>query len=292
MSSHIQPANVMSNEHPIDAVRSLPIALSVAPKCPPAWTRTVSEHLGFVRTLPLFNGLPESAFDEIAGFARRRVFAREELLFLQGHQAVSLIVLQSGCVKHTQIGTNGTEVLLRFSGAGDVVGIGGESALTTHHCSARAMEATRALSWDRQLIANLMLRYPQLGNNMIQILYRRIEELEERFREMATEKIARRLSLVLTRLVDQIGKPSDGGIQICIRREELAQMTGSTIFTISRLLSSWSERGLVVPRRESVVICSPALLKFEILCPARIEKSPAPKTEFASTLAPSGGLTQ
>jgi CRP-like cAMP-binding protein len=80
---------------------------------------------------------------------------------------------------------------------------------------------------------------------------------------MATENVATRLSLVLGRLLQQIGKPTEIGIRISIRREELAQMTGTTISTVSRLLSGWSEQGLVVPRRESVVVSHPENLVCE-----------------------------
>jgi len=52
----------------------------------------------------------------------------------------------------------------------------------------------------------------------------------------------------------QVGREQNGGIQIYLSREELAQMTGTTLFTISRILSKWSEDGFIEPRRESVVI--------------------------------------
>jgi CRP-like cAMP-binding protein len=62
------------------------------------------------------------------------------------------------------------------------------------------------------------------------------------------------LALALLRLVKQVGKPAHGGMEICLSREELAQMTGTTLFTISRLLSKWGEEGFVLPRREAVVV--------------------------------------
>jgi CRP-like cAMP-binding protein len=77
---------------------------------------------------------------------------------------------------------------------------------------------------------------------------------------VATEKVARRLALTLLRLLKQIGKQTHGGIQVSLSREELAQMTGTTLFTISRILSKWSEEGFVVPRREAVVVRDPKRL--------------------------------
>src|SRR5579863_4474634 len=203
---------------------------------------------------PFFAGLPHQVTAEIASYARTRQFLRNELLFMQGHPFLALILLQSGSVKHTQVGPNGTEVLLRVSGKGEIVDFQAEARCCVHTCSARAIEFSRALVWDYRRIEVLALRYPRLRDNITHLLCRKLEELEERFREMATEAAPIRLSLALARLVQQIGKPSQMGIQVHVRREELAQMTGSTIYTISRLLSGWSEQGFVVPRRESVVI--------------------------------------
>src|SRR5262249_48241249 len=105
--------------------------------------------------------------------------------------------------------------------------------------------------------------YPQLENNVAHVLFRQLEELEVRFRELATEKVPQRLSLVLVRLLHQIGKPSKLGIQISVRREDLAQMTGSTMCTVSRLLAGWCERGWMVHARESVIVRDPEQLMCE-----------------------------
>jgi len=202
----------------------------------------------------LFAGLSPRECTEIISCARTRTFARNELLFSQGQPVRCLIVLQSGSVKHTQVSENGSEVLLRMSGTGDAVNIQGESESCSHTCSARAIEPCKTLVWEYSRLQLLLMQYPQIRRNMSRILAGRLQELEERFREVATEKVARRLALVLLRLIKQIGKPEKDGIQVSLSREELAQMTGTTLFTISRLLSRWSEQGFVTPRREAVLI--------------------------------------
>lgn len=247
------------------AQRSFRIPVSPVPHSVSA----AADLLESIRSSPLFACLPEHATVEIATCARSRAFARNELLFVQGQPMIALILLQSGCVKHTQVGPSGTEVLFRFSGSGEIVDIRSESGGYGHSCSARAMENCRTLVWDYRRIEGFTARYPQLANNISHLLYRKLEELEQRFREMATENVAARLGLVLARLLQQIGKRTDTGIQISIRREELAQMTGSTIYTISRLLSEWSEQGVVVPGREWVVVSHPEKLIREDPPPLR-----------------------
>jgi CRP/FNR family transcriptional regulator, nitrogen oxide reductase regulator len=202
----------------------------------------------------LFAGLTPRECMEIASCAKARTFARDELLFMQGQPIHSLVLIQSGSVKSTQLSTGGDEVILWMNGSGDVMGMPGSGASCSHTCSARAMEQCKALVWEYSRLQSLLAEYPQIRKNMSQILSNRLSELEERFREVATEKVAKRVALALLRLLKQIGRQLPGGIEVSLSREELAQMTGTTLFTISRLLSRWGDQGFVFPRREAVII--------------------------------------
>jgi CRP-like cAMP-binding protein len=61
-------------------------------------------------------------------------------------------------------------------------------------------------------------------------------------------------------MMHQVGRQVNGGTEICISREELAQLTGTTVFTVSRLLSDWDRQGVVAARREVVSIRNLAAL--------------------------------
>jgi CRP-like cAMP-binding protein len=233
----------------VGAERSSAVPRSALPVNP-----NMAENMVLMCGSALFTGLSPRECAEIVSCARARTFARDELLFTQGQPVRSLIVLQSGSVKQTQVSENGSEVLLRMSGTGEAVNIQGESGSCSHTCSARAMEQCKALVWEYNRLQALVTQYPQIRKNISQILAGRLRELEERFREVATEKVAKRLALVLLRLIKQIGKPEVDGIQVSLSREELAQMTGTTLFTISRVLSKWADQGVVTPRREAVLI--------------------------------------
>jgi CRP-like cAMP-binding protein len=82
-----------------------------------------------------------------------------------------------------------------------------------------------------------------------------LRELEDRFHEVATGKVGPRVALQLLRLLKTIGRPVRAGVEVELSREELAQMTGTTLFTVSRLLSAWEALGVVKPRREVAAVC-------------------------------------
>ena len=181
-------------------------------------------------------------------------FARDEILFTQGQSSRSLVMIQAGSVKISQLSSSGNEVILRMTGVGDPVGMPADSASCRHSCSARAMEQCHTLVWEYSKLQVLLAQYPQIGKNVSNILLNQLTELQERFREVASEKVAQRVALALLRLIKQVGKPANGGVEVSLSREELGQMTGATLFTISRLLSKWGEEGFVLPRRGAVVV--------------------------------------
>jgi CRP-like cAMP-binding protein len=220
----------------------------------------IAERVVLMCASALFSGLSSRECLEIASCARVRTFARNEILFAQGQPVRNLVLIQTGSVKLTQLSQNGSEVILWMNGTGESVGIPAESSSGSHSCSARAMEQCKALTWEYARLQNLLAEHPQLRKNVSQILVQRLNELEERFREVATEKVARRVALTLMRLLKHLGTQTPDGVEVALSREELAQMTGTTLFTISRILSRWSEEGFVVPRREAVVIRDPRRL--------------------------------
>jgi CRP-like cAMP-binding protein len=164
-------------------------------------------------------------------------------------------------VKLTQVSPDGNEVILWINGHGESMGMQAEDSFGLNSCTAKVVERCRVMIWEQARVIALLGKCQRLGRNLNQILSHRLQELETRFREVATERVANRLAMTLLRLQARIGKPCEGGIELSLSREELAQMTGTTLFTISRLLSKWGEDGIITPRRQAVVVRDPSRLQ-------------------------------
>jgi CRP/FNR family transcriptional regulator, nitrogen oxide reductase regulator len=230
---------------------------------PPAVTASVlEERMGLLNASPLCVGMSHDEVLKIASCARPKAFGRDESLFMQGQPARCLLLIRTGSVKVTQISSGGNEVILWMYGRGSVLGALSEPAGGRHPSSARATEPATALVWDCATLESLMEVCPRIRQNLSQVLMTRLHELEERFREVATEKVPRRLALALLRLSKHVGKKVTEGVEVSLSREELAQMTGTTLFTISRILSQWAREEFVESRRESVLLRDPGRLEF------------------------------
>ena len=202
----------------------------------------------------LFFGIPPADHARIFAAAHRKEFQRGEMLYIEGDPVHQIMMLTSGFVKITQLGMRGTEVILTVGVPGDVLGTVGLFSTGKHGTTAQSFRSCQAFAWEAPLFRNMVEDRPVLHNNMVTIMGEYLRELEERFREVATEKVAQRVARQLVRLATRIGRNSDNVIEIGISREEVAQMTGTTLFTVSRLLSAWKARGFVKPRREAVEI--------------------------------------
>ena len=220
----------------------------------------VAPREALVRHSPLFSDVPGRECREILSAAHEKRFSRRETLFLEGDPVRQVILLTSGTAKVVQFGQNGTEVILALRGPGDVVGTTGLRSESRHCAMAQTLAPATALVWDATVFEAVSRRYLTLGTNITYILCQQLHELEQRFREISTERVSARLSHQLVRLLKQIGRRVQGGVEIRLSREELAQLTGTTLFTVSRLLSDWDHRGFVSTRREAVSVLNPQAL--------------------------------
>ena len=216
-----------------------------------------------IESAPLFTGVSPEDFRRISAAARLKRLSRGEMLYSEGDTVEQVLLLISGGVKTTQVGPKGLEVILRLSAPGDVLDAVGLFSTGRHYTTAQAIRGCGALAWQAGIFKNLLGGLPVIHQNMIRFVSCHLHELEERFRELATERVAPRVARQLIRLQEQVVSPREGEVEIRLAREGLAQLTGTTLYTISRLLSAWEAHGLVTCRRESVMISdAPALRRI------------------------------
>ncbi len=210
--------------------------------------------------IPLFHGLDAAGLAAAAADARLVRVAAGRSFFREGERARVFYVLDRGRVKFTQISAEGHEVILRVIGPGEP--FGGVAAFVenaTYPVTARAVEPSEAHAWDGSRILALMHRFPTIAINAARMIAERHHELQRQHRELMTERVEQRIARALLRLADHAGRRVEGGVEIDfpLSRQDLAQMTGTTLFTVSRTLSGWQESGLISTGRRRIVIRQP-----------------------------------
>src|ERR1035441_4676809 len=159
---------------------------------------------------PLFSGILSEDYARIAAAARVKEFARGEMLYIGGDSVSQVLLLTSGFAKISQFGLSGMEVILRLSVPGDVLGAMDLFTTGLHFTTAQAFRMCRALVWDAPTFRALVARYPVLHQNMVRILSEDLLRIQERFREVATERVAPRVARQLVRLLNRIDRERTG----------------------------------------------------------------------------------
>jgi CRP-like cAMP-binding protein len=184
-------------------------------------------------------------------------------LFHQGDSAQKCYFLLSGRLKLTKLHEDGGEAVIRYIGpeglaAAAVVIKGNEYTVT-----AKAIEQTTVIGWDKKMLLQLMHQYPQVAVNILSIVLERLEEIQQRFLEMSTEQTERRLARTLLGIMRHAGTKTAKGIRIDLDlgREDLADFTGTTHYTVSRILSDWTRKGWVATSRRQITVMDAHALK-------------------------------
>jgi CRP/FNR family transcriptional regulator, nitrogen oxide reductase regulator len=224
-----------------------------------ASNRSSPENLGYLQDLELFRGLEETHLEQVVAAGATQRIAEDSFLYFQGDPAAHIYVLLEGRLKLSQVTPDGQQIILRYASPGEALGVVALLAEMDYPVSSQAAEDSLVLGWDRASLTRLMEAQPRLALNAVQIMASRTREFQDRVRELSTEKVERRIARTLLRLVRQAGRKVEGGVLIDLHlsRQDLAEMTGTTLYTVSRTLSSWEARGLIKAGREKVVILFP-----------------------------------
>jgi CRP-like cAMP-binding protein len=215
------------------------------------------ETCGIVASSAMLKGLDPDQCQTFIEHGRLHYAERGSFLFQQGEPATSFFILTAGRVRLTRIATDGSQVILNYFGSGDGIGIIVALSGLDYPAFAEVLADTSALSWDRETTRTLMIQVPQLALNSMEMMANRFAMLQGQYLEMATQRVEQRIALTLLRLVRQFGKRVEDGVQIDmpLSRQDLAEMTGTNLFNVSRILSKWEQEGVVRSGRKRVVLC-------------------------------------
>ncbi|MBI2330855.1 MAG: Crp/Fnr family transcriptional regulator [Chloroflexi bacterium] len=181
--------------------------------------------------------------------------------FLQGDEATYLYILTSGQVKLMQSNPHGQQVNLRTIYPWEMFGALGavRNDGATYPATAQTLEDSTVLAVPSLFLRSMLETRPYLSFGLMNLMTSYIQEIQSRYRELATEKVEQRVANALIRLVGQAGIKSEkeAGIELSFSRQDVAEMTGTTLYTVSRLLSDWERKGIIKTGREKIIVLKP-----------------------------------
>jgi CRP/FNR family transcriptional regulator, nitrogen oxide reductase regulator len=207
----------------------------------------------------LFKGLEPDVAAELLRQAQRRTVRADEALFAAGQLARSVHVLAAGAAKLVQATPKGARVIVKYVRPGEIFG---SPALLDkfYPVTAVAVSDGVELQWPSELIRTFIASHPRVALNVIGDLEARLREMEERLRDLSNEPVDQRLARAILKLVDTFGRQTDEGVEIPfpVSRQDLADLIGSTLPTVSRTLRTWETQRQIRRLRLRLVIADVA----------------------------------
>jgi CRP/FNR family transcriptional regulator, cyclic AMP receptor protein len=189
--------------------------------------------------------LPEPGRDQVLRAARRRQFARGDMVLRQGDDASSLFIVETGHLAVRLLAPSGESAILTVMGPGEV--LGEMAMLTTRHERTASVQAIndvtvrvlRADDFDR-----LRRQHPEVNDFLLQVLTHRADRLSrlviEAYHMPVDQRIARRL-LEVGRLFAGERMP----VVLGLTQDEVAQLAGTTRPTANQVLKRLEGDGVV-----------------------------------------------
>jgi CRP-like cAMP-binding protein len=206
--------------------------------------------------VPFFAGLSAPALDAVNRLFRDAGYTPGETIYTEGQPAERLCVVATGKVKLVRHALDGQEVILGLLGQGELFGSLALLGAQCHPESALAHTTACVLIITPQDFQSILFQHPQVALNVLEVVSRRLDESQDRIRQLSADPAERRVAHALLKLGETLGEERGGEclLQVPVSRQDLASMTGTTPETVSRILSQFRREGLVRSGRQWIAI--------------------------------------
>ena len=209
-----------------------------------------------LKVTPIFSRLAPADRQTIAQVARVREFAKGDMIFEQDSPSDAVYAIASGRVKIFKMMPNGKDLILEVFGPGDPLGAVAVYMDRPFPASASAIEDTVCVVIPRREFFRALETQPSLVRGLLLGLTLRLVELTNRLAELTGGRIESRFARLFLKLGTEMGRSERSGtfIPLGLSRQELADMTGTTIETCIRIMSRWNKDAVVRTDKDGFVI--------------------------------------
>lgn len=224
--------------------------------------RTGSPPVDVLPKTGLFEGLPEDTVKQMIEQASRNEYPPGHWIFTQDQPARDFCFVESGLVRLSHFDPSGQDVLIRFVTPGEVFGYFAIALGGKNIASAKIVQPSRLLVWNRATALRLLQETPRAATNLFAITVRDVAYFYQRTQQLLTEGVARRVQWALSELARAVGRVTPEGILVEYGsgQRELAELAGTTIYTVSRELSKLEREGILHKGRGRIIILHPEKL--------------------------------
>jgi CRP/FNR family transcriptional regulator len=200
---------------------------------------------GMLKNIALFFSLGDDELRQIREHIILREFRKNHTILHEEETSEFMYIIVHGKVKISRVGSIGKETILSMHGSGEFFGelslIDGRTA----PASVIAVENSSVAIISKEHFYSLIYTQRKVLENLLRILCSRLRESWQKIEMLNFNDASRRLKMLLTILAETYGKQTPEGtvLQVRLIHQDLADMTGLSRETVTRVLDKWKKSG-------------------------------------------------
>ncbi|MBW8888979.1 MAG: Crp/Fnr family transcriptional regulator [Fibrobacteres bacterium] len=222
-----------------------------------------------LRGVDLFSALDDAQVDTLASMIIEKGFKKGEIILMEDDDtSQSLFIIAKGEVKVVLTAEDGREAILASLKEGDFFGemslLDGEPRSAT----VRAVEDSRLLTIRREDFLSALRKQPDLALTLLGEMSKRLRRSNRQISSLALMRVYGRVAATLLQLMEERGmrtKSKDGQSIIVVKdrptQQFIADMSGTTRETVSRVLNYFQKKGYIVLDGKDLLILQEEELK-------------------------------
>jgi CRP-like cAMP-binding protein len=166
-----------------------------------------------------------------------RIFRKGKSIFLEGDPVEGIYFMYKGWVKVHKQWTHPRELIIRFAGAGDIVGHRGLGDKRTYPVSATALEDSTVCFVTEDFLETSLRANPSLTYRLLQFYSSELQKAERRMRDLVHMEARGRIAGALVEMNSKFGVNREGFIAMPVSRQDIASYAGTTYETLFKLFN-------------------------------------------------------
>lgn len=209
-----------------------------------------------IGSLWIFEDLTKEEKQALAEASLKKPYNQGDIIFSQGFKANLMFLIKAGRVKLSKFTQDGNEIIFDIRRGGDFVGENIFSEDVDYPVTATCIEDTFTCGFSKSIFEQLVLKYPNIGLQVIKNMSRRMSWLSSHVESMALTTIVEKLYRSLLNVAEEYGTRSDRGfiVELPFTHEELSFLVGAHRVSITRAMKELKESGKVIQEGKRIIL--------------------------------------
>jgi len=221
----------------------------------------------FLKKIQLFSSLTDNEIDSLINNVVVKKYKKNEIILYEEDTSEFMYIILWGKVKAVRMTEDGKEIILAVHQSGEFFG---EMSLIdgkTTPASVISTEDSLVAVISKKDFYSILMAQNKVTVSLLKIFCSRLRKCWDTIQLLNFNNASQRVKMLFLMLSDEYGRKSPEGLTLNIKltHQDIAEMTGMTRETVTRILDKWQKTGEITVLKDKFIRLHPNFLQKDIL---------------------------